>query len=173
MALRADLRARVPEDSRFDPPHTTINIGRVQGGHAHNVIVGKAEVDWEFRPINSSDFRFVKEVMAQFVEETLLPQMRAVHPNADISTEVMGEVIGLQPMTENAARDLVAELLGANGADVVPFGTEAGLFQDMGMDVVVCGPGSIAQAHKPDEYVSVDQLEVCLSMLESLGDRLI
>ena len=173
MALRADLRARVPEDSRFDPPHTTINIGRVQGGHAHNVIVGKAEVDWEFRPINSSDFRFVKEVMAQFVEETLLPQMRAVHPNADISTEVMGEVIGLQPMTENAARDLVAGLLGANGADVVPFGTEAGLFQDMGMDVVVCGPGSIAQAHKPDEYVSVDQLEVCLSMLERLGDRLI
>ena len=173
MALRADLRARVPDDSRLDPPHTTINIGRVQGGHAHNVIVGKAEVDWEFRPINSSDFRFVKEVMAQFVEETLLPQMRAVHPNADISTEVMGEVIGLQPMTENAARDLVAGLLGANGADVVPFGTEAGLFQDMGMDVVVCGPGSIAQAHKPDEYVSVDQLEVCLSMLERLGDRLI
>jgi len=67
----------------------------------------------------------------------------------------------------------VAGLVGANGADVVPFGTEAGLFQEMGMDVVVCGPGSIAQAHKPDEFVSLDQLESCLGMLERLGQKLV
>ncbi len=173
MALRADLRARVPENSRFEPPYTTINIGRVQGGHAHNVIVGKAEVDWEFRPVQTSDFHFVKDVMAAFVEEELLPKMRAIYPDADISTQVMGEVCGLEPMTVNAARDLMAELLGANAADVVPFGTEAGLFQEMGMDVIVCGPGSIAQAHKPDEFVSIDQLGVCLGMLERLGQKLI
>ena len=172
MALREDLRARVPAGSRFEPPYTTINIGRVQGGHAHNVIVGKAEVDWEFRPVQTSDFRFVKEAMEAFVEQDLLPQMRAVYPQADISTETLGEVVGLEPMTQNAARDLMSGLLGANSAGVVPFGTEAGLFQQFGMDVVVCGPGSIAQAHKPDEFVSLDQLEVCLGMLERLGQKL-
>ena len=173
MALREDLRARVPAGSRFEPPYTTINIGRVQGGHAHNVIVGKAEVDWEFRPVQTSDFRFVKETMEAFVEQDLLPQMRAVYPQADISTETLGEVVGLEPMTQNAARDLMSGLLGANSAGVVPFGTEAGLFQQFGMDVVVCGPGSIAQAHKPDEFVSLDQLEVCLGMLERLGQKLV
>ena len=173
MALREDLRARVPVGSRFEPPYTTINIGRVQGGHAHNVIVGKAEVDWEFRPVQTSDLRFVKDTMEAFVEQDLLPQMRAVYPQADISTETLGEVVGLEPMTENAARDLVAGLLGANSAGVVPFGTEAGIFQQMGMDVIVCGPGSIAQAHKPDEFVSLDQLEVCLGMLERLGQKLV
>lgn len=173
MALREDLRARVPAGSRFEPPYTTINIGRVQGGHAHNVIVGKAEVDWEFRPVQTSDFRFVKETMEAFVEKDLLPRMRAVYPQADISTETLGEVVGLEPMTQNAARDLMSGLLGANSAGVVPFGTEAGLFQQFGMDVVVCGPGSIAQAHKPDEFVSLDQLEVCLGMLERLGQKLV
>ncbi|MBQ0805885.1 MAG: acetylornithine deacetylase [Sulfitobacter sp.] len=173
MALREDLRARVPVGSRFEPPFTTINIGRIQGGHAHNVIVGKAEVDWEFRPVQTSDLRFVKDAMEAFVEQDLLPQMRAVYPQADISTETLGEVVGLEPMTENAARDLVAGLLGANSAGVVPFGTEAGIFQQMGMDVIVCGPGSIAQAHKPDEFVSLDQLEVCLGMLERLGQKLV
>ncbi|WP_372990012.1 acetylornithine deacetylase [Sulfitobacter sp.] len=173
MALREDLRARVPADSRFEPPYTTINIGRVQGGHAHNVIVGKAEVDWEFRPVQTSDFRFVKETMEAFVEKDLLPRMRDVYPQADISTETLGEVVGLEPMTQNAARDLMSGLLGANSAGVVPFGTEAGLFQQFGMDVVVCGPGSIAQAHKPDEFVSLDQLAVCLGMLERLGQKLV
>jgi acetylornithine deacetylase len=173
MALREDLRARVPMGSRFEPPYTTINIGRIQGGHAHNVIVGKAEVDWEFRPVQTSDLRFVKETMEAFVEQDLLPKMRTVYPHADISTETVGEVVGLEPMSENAARDLVSGLLGSNSAGVVPFGTEAGMFQQMGMDVIVCGPGSIAQAHKPDEFVSVDQLEVCLGMLERLGDKLV
>tara|TARA_R110001599_G_scaffold127626_3_gene301175 strand:+ start:381 stop:1535 length:1155 start_codon:yes stop_codon:yes gene_type:complete len=173
MELRGDLCARTPNGSRFDPPYTTINIGRVQGGHAHNVIVGKAEVDWEFRPVQDSDMRFVKSTMEAFVTDELLPQMRAVYPQADITMETVGEVPGLEPMTENAARDLMATLLGANSAGVVPFGTEAGLFQQMGMDVILCGPGSIAQAHKPDEFVSLNQLEMCLGMLERLGDRLV
>ena len=103
----------------------------------------------------------------------LLPAMRAVHPGADIATETIGEVVGLEPMTANAARDLAAELTGGNIADVVPFGTEAGLFQSLGIDVVVCGPGSIEQAHKPDEFVAEAQLSLCLAMLDRLGGRLI
>jgi acetylornithine deacetylase len=81
---------------------------------------------------------------------------------------VIGEVCGLEPADRNRAREIVAELTGANGADCVPFGTEAGLFQSLGIDVVVCGPGSIEQAHKADEYVEVDQLSRCLAMLDGL-----
>ena len=86
---------------------------------------------------------------------------------------MIGEVDGLEPMDDSEARDLVMELTGANGADVVPFGTEAGIFQGLGMSVVVCGPGSIEQAHKPDEYVSVDQMAQCLEMLGRLSAKLV
>lgn len=168
LELRQALMLRAPEGSRFDPPWTTINVGRVSGGHAHNVIAGKAEVEWEMRPVQDADRLFVREAVESYVEAELLPAMRAVCPDADISTQVIGEVAGLEPVEKNAIRDLVAGLLGANGADVVPFGTEAGLFQQMGMSVVVCGPGSIEQAHKPDEFVSLDQLAACLDMVERL-----
>ncbi len=173
LTLRAELIARAPSGSRFRPAHTTLNIGRIAGGVAHNVIAGRAEVDWEMRPVQQIDIDFVKTALAAYIETELLPAMRAVHPAADISTQTLGEVTGLEPMAENAARDLVADLTGANSADVVPFGTEAGLFQEMGMDVVVCGPGSIAQAHKADEFVSLDQLQQCLTMLDRLGGRLV
>lgn len=169
MELRHALMLRAPDDGRFEPPWTTLNVGRISGGVAHNVIAGKAEVDWEMRPVQDEDVDFVKEAVAAYVDHELLPAMRAVCDEAWIETEVIGEVAGLLPMEENAARDLVAKLVGANGAHVVPFGTEAGLFQKMGTSVVVCGPGSIEQAHKPDEFVSLDQMQACLQMLEKLG----
>ncbi|MHA6264182.1 acetylornithine deacetylase [Arenibacterium sp. CAU 1754] len=172
MKLRGDLIARAPQNGRFQPPWTTINIGAIHGGVAHNVIAGKAEVEWEMRPVQVGDAEFVKTAVADYVTGDLLPAMRAVHPGSDIVTEVIGEVAGLDVMDENAARDLVAGLLGANGADVVPFGTEAGLFQEMGMSVVVCGPGSIDQAHKPDEFIRLDQLDSCLDMLARLAPSL-
>ncbi|MDU9004229.1 acetylornithine deacetylase [Sedimentitalea todarodis] len=169
MRLRGELMMRAPEGGRFEPPWTTINVGRIAGGVAHNVIAGKAEVEWEMRPVQNGDAEFVKSAMQSVIDRDLLPMMRAVSPSADIVTDVIGEVSGLEVMEENAARDLVASLLGANGADVVAFGTEAGLFQQMGMSVTVCGPGSIDLAHKPDEYVSMEQLGTCLDMLERLG----
>ena len=170
--LRDALMRRAPQDSRFDPPWTTLNVGRVSGGVAHNVIPGKAEVDWEMRPVQHSDFAFVKDAIGAYVETELLPAMRSICPDADIRTETIGEVAGLHPVDDNTARDLIGGLLGTNAADVVPFGTEAGLFQDMGLDVIVCGPGSIDQAHKPDEFIAVDQLRSCLSLLERLAATL-
>ena len=166
------LKARAPAGSPFDPPWTTINTGALTGGVAHNVIPGKARIDWEMRPVQPGDADFVKAELSRFCAEELLPRMRAVSPAADIVTEVIGEVAGLIPATENEAKAIVMELTGANGAGTVPFGTEAGLFQALGMSVVVCGPGSIEQAHKPDEFLALDQLRQCLSMLEGLADRL-
>ncbi len=169
--IKETLKSRAPENSPFDPPWTTINTGSLTGGVAHNVIPGKATVQWEMRPVQISDADYAKAEISNYVEQ-LDQQMKAVSPNAGVETETIAEVVGLTPMPENAARDLIAELTGANGTDVVAFGTEAGLFQQLGMDVVVCGPGSIVQAHKPDEFVSIDQMEQCLTLLHKLADRL-
>ncbi|KXF91588.1 acetylornithine deacetylase [Phaeobacter inhibens] len=170
--LRGDMQQRTPPDSRFDPPWTTLNIGALNGGSAHNVIASKAQVDWEMRPVQPSDADHVKDTMARYCRDTLLPAMQAIYPEASIETEVVGEVAGLTPTTQNEARELMSDLLGSNAAELVPFGTEAGLFQELGMDVVVCGPGSIAQAHKADEYLSLDQLSQCLNVLNRLAGRL-
>ena len=173
MELAEVLKTRVPDGSRFDPPWTTLQIGRLSGGVAPNVVPGHAEVAWEMRPVVDADRRFVRTMIDAYVEHDLLPAMRAVSPDASILTQVIGEVIGFEPASDNEARRIVSELTGANGADVVAFGTEAGLFQELGLSAVVCGPGSIAQAHKPDEFVTLDQLRSCLDMLVGLERRLV
>jgi acetylornithine deacetylase len=172
MELKEALKRRAPATGRFDPPWTTINTGVLTGGHAHNVLPGKARVDWEMRPVQAGDADFVKDDLHRYCAHTLLPEMRAVSPDADIVTETIGEVDGLEPVDENEAKRIVMELTGSNGADLVPFGTEAGIFQSLGMSAVICGPGSIEQAHKPDEFVSLDQLSQCLTMLDRLGAKL-
>jgi len=170
--LRDRLKTRIPPGSRFDPPWSTINVGALSGGFAPNVIAARAAVQWEMRPVVPDDAAFVHDALDTYCADVLLPAMRAVDPNAGIATLTHGEVPGLEPMTANAARDLVAELTGANGTDLVAFGTEAGLFQSMGLDAVVCGPGSIEQAHTADEYVTRDQLNACLGMMSRLAHRL-
>ena len=172
LELREAVKARAPAASQFDPPWTTLNVGRIVGGVAHNVIVGKAQVDWEMRPVQIADGDFVKDEMDAFVANDLLPSMRAVSSEAKIEVETIAEVVGLDPRDENAARDLLVALTGANDVGLVPFGTEAGLFQELGTHVVVCGPGSIDQAHRPDEFLAISQLDQCCRMLQRLGAHL-
>jgi len=173
LELREDLKPRAPAGSLFDPPWSTLQVGRLHGGVAHNVIAGLAEVDWELRPVQPGDKAYVTDEITTYARDVLLPAMRAVHPGARIDTQVIGDVQGLEPAEENEARDIIQRLTGQNGAEVVAFGTEAGLFQSLGMSAVVCGPGSIEQAHKADEFVSADQLRQCTDMLERLCAGLI
>ena len=172
LGLKEQLHGMSPPDSAFDPPWTTVNVGALHGGSVHNVIAPKAQVDWEMRPVQQSDADFVKSHLYAYCHEVLLPKMRAVYPDAWIETKVVGEVEGLVPTLENEALQIVSELTGTDDASLVPFGTEGGIFQNIGMDVVVCGPGSIEQAHKADEFVTVSQLESCTAMLSKLSKRL-
>jgi len=169
--LRDRLTARAPRPAAFDPPHTTINVGALSGGAGHNVIADHARVDWEMRPVRPEDAAYVHDDLRRFCADVLLPAMRAIHPGAAIDTEVVGEVTGLTPATASAARDLMVALTGRNDVGTVPFGTEAGLFQALGLSAVVCGPGSIAQAHTADEFIDIAQLEQCRGWLERLADR--
>jgi acetylornithine deacetylase len=168
------LRARVPAGSRFDPPWSTVQVGRMAGGIARNIIAGSCAVEWELRPVNAADFHFAKSEIESYVRAELLPRMRAVHPDAAILTEIVGEVAGLEPMSRNEAEALVRVLTGdREPAQCVSFGTEAGLFPHQAISTVICGPGSIAQAHKPDEFIDIAQLEACLEMIGGLEAELV
>ncbi|MDZ5696803.1 acetylornithine deacetylase [Chelativorans sp. M5D2P16] len=173
MALAEDLKARAPAESPFRPPWTTLQVGLMQGGAARNVIPGHCAVEWEMRPVQEADAAFVKDNIQAYIDAVLRPAMQAVSREADIVTHVVGEVEGLEPATRSEARRIVCELTGLTEAEVVAFGTEAGLFQSAGVSAVICGPGSIAQAHKPDEFVAVEQLSACLGMLERLTAKLV
>lgn len=115
----------------------------------------------------------MKRSMETFVESILKPAMTAVHGDADVVTRTICEVDGLEPVLASEARDIAVELTGANSTDVVAFGTKAGLFQRAGISAIICGPGSIEQAHKADDFLSLEQLDICLTMLSKLGAKLI
>ncbi|WPY94638.1 acetylornithine deacetylase [Limimaricola variabilis] len=163
--LAAELREMRPQ-GRFAPPWATINLGRITAGAARNVIAGQASVEWEMRPIVPAEASHVKRALAAFAEAEM-----AAQPGLVIETECFGEIAGLEPRAANTARDLALALVrGTPG--LVPFGTEAGIWQGLGIDTVLCGPGDIAQAHRPDEYLEESQLAACLDMLEGLAARL-
>ena len=161
------LKERAPHNSPFTPHWSTVQVGTVAGGIAHNVIARECAVGWDFRPVNSEDTEFGLERMQDSLE-SLREEMKLSLSAANVVTETVGEVAGLEPMARSAARELVISLTGNADTGVVSFGTEGGLFQRAGVSTVICGPGSIDQAHRPDEFVSVDQLKVCLDMLEKL-----
>ena len=171
LELRKELIKRAPKDCIFDPPHSTLSIGGISGGIAHNVIADKCTVEWETRPVVKEDGVFVKEQIEKFVNEELLPQMKKVFPQSNIRKEVIGEVIGFNRINDSEACEFVSSITGDNSREVVSFGTEAGLFQEIGISTVVCGPGSIEQAHKIDEFIELNEIKKCLSFLEGIKDK--
>ena len=170
--LRKELKDREPKNSVFIPPYTTLQIGRIRGGIARNVIADQCTVDWELRPIVFEDGEFVNKIMDTFVKDVLLPEMKKTYSESNITKEIIGEIVGFKKEEKSEAVNLICNLTGDNSRNVVSFGTEAGLFQELGISTVVCGPGSIEQAHKIDEYVSFDELKSCLKMLINLKDQI-
>ena len=170
MELREELKKREPKNSVFTPPYTTLGIGRIRGGIARNVIADQCVVDWELRPVVPEDGVYVNKIMDAYVKNVLLPEMKKVYPKSDIKKEIIGEIIGFNKEEDSQALNLICNLTGDNSREVVSFGTEAGLFQEIGISTVVCGPGSVEQAHTIDEFVTYEQLKKCLGLLIQIGD---
>ena len=166
--LREKLKERTPKNSIFDPPHSTLSIGGIFGGIAHNVIADKCHINWETRPVVKEDGEFLNFELDEYANKVLLPQMKKIFPNSSIKKKIIGEVTGFDRDKKSDACELVSSLTGDNSREVVSFGTEAGLFQEIGISTVVCGPGSIQQAHKIDEYIVLDELKKCLGLLEGI-----
>ena len=166
--LREKLKERAPKDSIFDPPHSTLSIGGVFGGIAHNVIADKCHVNWETRPVVKEDGVFLNQEIDKYANEVLLPDMKKIFPHASIEKDIIGEIVGFDREDKSDACELISSLTGDNSRQVVSFGTEAGLFQEIGISTVVCGPGSIEQAHKIDEFIVLDELKKCLNLLDGI-----
>ena len=171
LELRKELIKKAPKDCIFDPPHSTISVGGISGGIAHNVIADKCKVEWETRPVVKEDGAFVTEQIDKFVNEELLPQMKKIFPNSNIRKETIGEVVGFNRIKDSEACEFVSSITGDNSREVVSFGTEAGLFQEIGISTVVCGPGSIEQAHKIDEFIELNEIKKCLNFLEGIKNK--
>ena len=169
--LREKLKEREPKDSIFDPPYSTLSIGGVFGGIAHNVIADKCHINWETRPVVKQDGVFLNQEIDKYANEILLPEMKKIFQNASIEKKIIGEIIGFDRKSKSDACELISSLTGDNSRQVVSFGTEAGLFQEIGISTVVCGPGSIEQAHKIDEYIVLDELKKCLQLLEGINQK--
>ncbi len=166
--LRNELKKRAPKDSIFDPPFSTLQVGGIFGGIAHNVIADKCHINWETRPVVKEDGVFLNKKIDEYANDILLPEMKKVFSKSNIKKEIIGEVTGFDRVEKSEACELVSSLTGDNSREVVSFGTEAGLFQEIGMSTVVCGPGSIEQAHKVDEFIELNELKKCLKFLDGL-----
>ena len=166
--LREELKKRAPKDSIFDPPFSTLQVGGIFGGIAHNVIADKCRVEWETRPVIKEDGIYLNRQIDKYANEVLLPEMKKVFFKSKIEKEIIGEVVGFDRVKDSEACELVSNLTGDNSREVVSFGTEAGLFQEIGISTVVCGPGSIEQAHKVDEFIELNELKKCLNFLDGL-----
>ena len=170
MSLRNDLKNREPDNSIFTPPYSTLSIGGIFGGIAHNVIADKCHVNWETRPVNKQDGIFLNNEIDNYANE-LLTEMKKKYPNASIRKKIIGEIIGFDRVQDSKACEFVSSITGDNKREVVSFGTEAGLFQEIGISTVVCGPGSIEQAHTIDEFIELNEIKKCLSFLEGVKER--
>ncbi len=170
MSLRNDLKNREPDNSIFTPPYSTLSIGGIFGGIAHNVIADKCHVNWETRPVNKQDGIFLNNEIDNYANE-LLTEMKKKYPNASIRKKIIGEIIGFDRIQDSKACEFVSSITGDNKREVVSFGTEAGLFQEIGISTVVCGPGSIEQAHTIDEFIELNEIKKCLSFLEGVKER--
>ena len=171
MSLRKDLEKRQAKNSIFNPPYSTLSIGGIFGGIAHNVIADKCHVNWETRPVNREDGIFLNKEIDDYANNHLLLEMKKTYPDSSIKKEIIGEIIGFDRITDSKACEFVSSITGDNERKVVSFGTEAGLFQEIGISTVVCGPGSIEQAHKIDEFIELSEIKKCLSFLNGVKNK--
>lgn len=165
--MAAELKARGDVTGQFDPPYSTLQVGLIHGGTAKNIVAAECRFAWDMRLLPDADPDEMPERLSRFAE-TLLPAMQAVAEDTGIAVRRTNIVPGLAPDAESPAEALGLALTGSNAMAAVSYATEAGLFQQAGIPAIICGPGSIDQAHKPDEWIARSELASCESLLRKL-----
>jgi acetylornithine deacetylase len=169
--VRAELIEIGDPTNRFDPPYSTIHIGTISGGTAQNIVPLKCSFGWETRLLPGADPDFAARRVDE-VTRLIEPAMKAVSTSAGIATTKSNEAPGLAPEKNSEAEVLALQCSHSNSTHTVSYCTEAGWFQSIGIPTVVCGPGSIEQAHKPDEFIAVSELRKCEAFLQRLAEQL-
>jgi len=169
--IAADLAQSAGHNQRFDPPFSTLNVGRIEGGTAFNVVARQCRIDWECRAIPGFDPRDAKARLHQFIDQDLLPRMRRLHADSSVTTESIIAVPWLDAEADGPAERLAIACCGHGGCQTVAFATEAGLFQAAGLSAIICGPGSITDAHRPNEFITLDQMREGGAFLDRLAEK--
>ncbi|HEU0063037.1 MAG TPA: acetylornithine deacetylase [Hyphomicrobiaceae bacterium] len=167
--MEAELRAGA-QDARFDPPFTTLQVTQIAGGTASNVVPVPCWFGWEVRGLPGFEPMLLDRRLKAFAAEQCLPEMRRLAPEAQITIRATNQVAAYAADTASGIVPLTLKLAGRNKTFAVSYCTEAGLFQGGGAPAIVCGPGNIAQAHTANEFLSLEELEKCLSFLARLAD---
>ena len=170
--IGARLAGPEHHDGRFDPPYSTVQTGVIKGGRALNIVPAECEFDFEVRALPGFDAQGVADELEAWAEAELVPKMRAVQADTGVRLQPLSAYPGLATAADSEAAKLLALLSGSSDFGTVAFGTEGGLFDQAGIPTVVCGPGSMDQGHKPDEFVSLAQLQGCDAMLGRLAAHL-
>jgi len=169
-----DKRRALGSDSGCEPPWTTVQVGRIDGGTALNILPGRCEFLWEYRALPHEDPEALGVELNQFIEREVVPDLREFAPQAAVDTKTIARVPPLMPDPKARAEGWLGALPGVRpgGSGEVSFVTEAGSFQRAGISTVVCGPGSIDQAHQPNEFIEPAELGRCVRMITAIVDRL-
>jgi acetylornithine deacetylase len=160
-----------PFDREYDIPHTTCHTGVIQGGTALNIVPKDCWFDFEFRHLPADDPEKLYQEVRDFAEKTLQPEMQKINRDTGFSWEPLSSFPGLETSEDAEVTQLAKAASGGNATAKVAFGTEAGLFDQSGIPTIICGPGSIEQAHKPNEFVAIDQVAQCETFLRRLVER--
>jgi acetylornithine deacetylase len=166
------MRDREPRDHGFDVPFTTLQTGVIKGGTAANIVPRDCEVHFEFRYLPGADPEALEAEIKGYAERVLLPEMRAVDPATFISFETKAEIPGLNTGESDAVTSLAQALSRNRSAAKVAYATEGGLFQQAGIPSIICGPGSIGEAHRPNEFITLEQVAACEAFMDRLLDNL-
>ncbi|WP_328809291.1 acetylornithine deacetylase [Roseibium aggregatum] len=169
-ARTADNRKNADPDCPFVPPYTTLHCGTIQGGQAHNITAGHCEFLTDIRLLPGDNAETWIGAYRSFIETEVLPGMRTISESCGIEVEELANVPGLREEDDGLAERTVRQLTGDNSRTVVVFASEAGIFQNHGLSTVICGPGSIDQAHQADEYIELKQLDKCAAFLDGLAE---
>lgn len=166
------LAAEGPFEEGFEPPHTTTHVGTITGGTILNIIPERCEFIMEWRPIPGHDPHRLLAALQDYVAAVIEPEMRAVDPRCGFTYEIVGDIPGMGLPGDHGLADLVKQITGANAAGKVSYGTEGGLYEYAGIPSIICGPGNIQQAHQPDEWIAIGQLDACDSFIRRLAERM-
>ena len=168
-AIGERLAQTEQHDTRFDPPFTTVQTGIIRGGTVLNIVPAECVFDFEVRTLPQHDAQAVAAEIETFAQSELVPRMQAVAVDSAIRFYPISGYPGLLTDAQSDAARLIAYLTQSSDFSTVAFGTEGGLFHQAGIPSVICGPGSMAQGHKPDEFISIAQLDACDAMLQRLA----
>ena len=169
--FQAHLETEGDPSGLFDPAYSTVHVGIIEGGNARNILAKQCRFEWEFRGLPGVDQKLAIRHLEAYVEREVLPKLRRYTAKPTVETEANIEVPALAVAPGSAAEKLAKRLAQSDDVTTASYATEAGQFQTNGIPTIVCGPGSIRQAHQPDEYMKLSEIEAGLAFMRRLSNE--